>query len=200
MHGANRLGGNSLSDLLVFGALAGKGAREYIDALGDHPQPPDEDVAAAMRRATDILNREEGSNPYLVHEALQTIMNDGVNIVRDSEGLAHAISELEALRTDVERVRAPGSSQYNPGWHEALALRSLMSVTRAALVRQESRGAHTRTDFPGEQEAWQKVHLVTKRGEQGEMQVRQEPAAEPPAELLKIAMASLEELEGAADA
>jgi succinate dehydrogenase / fumarate reductase flavoprotein subunit len=204
MHGANRLGGNSLSDLLVFGALAGQGAREYIDALGDHPQPPDEDVAAAMRRATDILNREEGSNPYLVHEALQTIMNDGVNIVRDSEGLARAISELEALRTDVERVRAPGSSQYNPGWHEALSLRSLMitaeSVTRAALVRQESRGAHTRTDFPGEQEAWQKVHLVTKRGAEGEMQVRQEPAAEPPPELLKIAMASLEELEGAADA
>jgi succinate dehydrogenase / fumarate reductase flavoprotein subunit len=204
MHGANRLGGNSLSDLLVFGALAGKGVHQYIGTLGQHPHPPEEDVAAAMRRATDILNREEGSNPYLVHEALQTIMNDGVNIVRDSEGLARAISELEALRTDVERVRAPGSSQYNPGWHEALSLHSLMitaeSVTRAALMRQESRGAHTRTDFPGEQEAWQRVHLVTKRGAQGEMQVRQEPAAEPPAELLKIAMASLEEIEGAADA
>jgi succinate dehydrogenase / fumarate reductase flavoprotein subunit len=204
MHGANRLGGNSLSDLLVFGALAGQGVFEYIGASGDHPHPPEALVTAAIRRATGILNREEGANPYLVHEALQAIMNDGVNIVRDSEGLARAISLLETLKADIECVRAPGSSQYNPGWHEALSLRSLMitaeAVTRAALMREESRGAHTRTDFPGEQEAWQKVHVVTKRGEDGHMHVRQESAPEPPAELLSIATATLEELEGEASA
>ena len=204
MHGANRLGGNSLSDLLVFGALAGQGAFEYISAIGDHPHPPETIVTAAIRRATGILNREEGANPYLVHEELQTIMNDGVNIVRDSEGLALAISQLETLKADVEGVRASGSSQYNPGWHEALSLHSLMitaeAVTRAALMREESRGAHTRTDFPGEQEAWQKVHVVTKRGEDGRMHVRQENAPEPPAELLSIATATLEELEGEASA
>jgi succinate dehydrogenase / fumarate reductase flavoprotein subunit len=202
MHGANRLGGNSLSDLLVFGALAGRGADEYIKSLGEHPSPPDEDVAEAMRRATDILNREEGSNPYLVHEELQAIMNDGVNIVRDKGGLEDAIEKLGVLQADVERVKAPGSSQYNPGWHEAISLRSLMitaeSVARAALVREESRGAHTRTDFPGEQDDWQKVRVVTKKGADGSMEVRQEAAPMPPVELEAIANASLEELEGAA--
>jgi succinate dehydrogenase / fumarate reductase flavoprotein subunit len=202
MHGANRLGGNSLSDLLVFGALAGRGADEYIKSLGEHPSPPDEAVAEGMRRATDILNREEGSNPYLVHEELQGIMNDGVNIVRDKEGLEDAIEKLGALQADVERVKAAGSSQYNPGWHEAISLNSLMitaeSVARAALVREESRGAHTRTDFPGEQDDWQKVRVITKKGADGGMEVRQEAAPTPPAELEAIAKASLEELEGAA--
>ena len=204
MHGANRLGGNSLSDLLVFGALAGKGAHEYLSSLSDHPHPPEEAVAAAMRRATDILNREEGTNPYLVHEELQDIMNEGVNIVRDQEGLNEAISRLENIRPDVEHVRAPGSSQYNPGWHEALSLRSLLitaeAVARAALVREESRGAHTRTDFPDEQETWQKVRVVAKRGPDGEMLMQQETAPEPPAELAAIATASLEELEGSSNA
>jgi succinate dehydrogenase / fumarate reductase flavoprotein subunit len=155
-----------------------------------------------MRRATDILNREEGSNPYLVHEELQAIMNDGVNIVRDKGGLEEAIKKLGVLQADVERVKAPGSSQYNPGWHEAISLRSLMitaeSVARAALVREESRGAHTRTDFPGEQEDWQKVRVIIKKGADGGMDVRQEAAPTPPVELEAIAMASLEELEGAA--
>ena len=200
MHGANRLGGNSLSDLLVFGALAGAGVHEYTEGLGEHPHPPDEEVATAMRRATDILTREEGSNPYLVHEELQSIMNEGVNIVRDREGLTSAIEKLEALRLDIERVRAPGSSQYNPGWHEALSLRSLSitaeAVARAALLREESRGAHTRTDFPGEKDAWQQIRIITRRGPGGEMEVRPETAPDPPAELEAIAMASLEELEG----
>jgi len=202
MHGANRLGGNSLSDLLVFGALAGRGADDYIKSLGDHPSPPDEDVAEAMRRATVILNREEGSNPYLVHEEMQTIMNDGVNIVRDKEGLSEAITKLEALQADVDRVRAPGSSQYNPGWHEAISLQPLMitaeSVARAAQVREESRGAHTRTDFPGEQDDWQKVRVIIKKGADGSMDVRKEDAPAAPEELEAIAKATLEELEGAA--
>ena len=203
MHGANRLGGNSLSDLLVFGALAGQGADAYIKGLGHHPKPAESDLAEAMKRATIILNRESGSNPYLVHEELQTIMNDGVNIVRDKEGLGAAISKLEGLQPDVASVKAPGSSQYNPGWHEAISLRSLMitaeSVARAALVREESRGAHTRTDFPGEQDDWQKVRVVSSKGADGRMHVRQEDAPPPPQELEAIAKATLEELEGAQD-
>jgi len=155
-----------------------------------------------MRRATVILNREEGSNPYLVHEEMQTIMNDGVNIVRDKEGLSEAITKLEALQADVDRVRAPGSSQYNPGWHEAISLQPLMitaeSVARAAQVREESRGAHTRTDFPGEQDDWQKVRVIIKKGADGSMDVRKEDAPAAPEELEAIAKATLEELEGAA--
>jgi len=200
MHGANRLGGNSLSDLLVFGQLAGVGARDYIRGLGKGPAIDQSQVDAAARRATTPLNRAEGVNPYVVTEHLQKVMDRYVNIVRERGELETALVELDKLKQEVAQVKAPGASQYNPGWHEAIALGSLMitaeSVTRAALLREESRGGHTRTDFPGESDEWVKVSVVARKAADGSMDVRKETRPQPPAELARIAHASLEELEG----
>ncbi len=200
LHGANRLGGNSLSDLLVFGRLAGAGAVRYARSLGASPLVNDGQVAAAMRRATDVLNRESGANPYVVHEDLQTTMGRYAGIVRTEAELRTALEELERLKAEAVRVKAHGASQYNAGWHEALDLRSLLvtaeAVTRAALVRQESRGAHTRLDYPGERDDWQKVNVVVRKGKDG-METQAMTRPEPPAELKAIAYAKIEDLEGA---
>jgi succinate dehydrogenase / fumarate reductase flavoprotein subunit len=199
MHGANRLGGNSLSDLLVFGHLAGEGAVAYANELGSAPRVDDDDVVAAIRRATDILNREDGTNPYLVHEDLQNTMESYCGIVRNREDLEKALPEIERIADDAARVKAHGASQYNPGWHHALDLRNLLitseAVARAALMREESRGAHTRIDFEGEREEWQKYNIVVSKRPDGSMQARKEERPEPPEELAKIAFATIEDLE-----
>jgi succinate dehydrogenase / fumarate reductase, flavoprotein subunit len=199
MHGANRLGGNSLSDLLVFGRLAGIGAAEYIKGLSSPPKISNEQVTQIIKKATDILNRETGTNPYLVHEDLQDVMNRYVNIVRTKDELESALAELNRLKQDAEKVKASGTSQYNPGWHEALSLESLLisaeAVTRAALMREESRGGHTRVDFPGESDEWIKYFIVTSKGADGNMKTEKIQKPEPPKELADIAFAKIEELE-----
>ncbi|MBI2343161.1 MAG: fumarate reductase/succinate dehydrogenase flavoprotein subunit [Deltaproteobacteria bacterium] len=199
LHGANRLGGNSLSDLLVFGRRAGLGAADYVASMASFPCIDEAQVRQSMRRATDILNRESGANPYLVHEALQKVMNDGVGIVRSEADLTAALAGLEHVKRDVERVKADGASQYNPGWHAALDLRNLLivseAVARAALMRQESRGGHSRVDHPNEEEVWGEYHIVIHQGRNG-MDVEKVRRAEPPRELAAIAYATLESLEG----
>ena len=126
MHGANRLGGNSLSDLVVFGKLAGTGAGDYIKNLGDKkPKASDDQIVAGVRRATEILKRETGTNPYLLHERLTDTMQVNVGIIREKAELEKALADLEILKKDAETMKAPGTSQYNPGWHEALAMRHL---------------------------------------------------------------------------
>ena len=199
LHGANRLGGNSLSDLIVFGKLAGDGARDYIARIGKAPAAPTEQIASAIRRATEILNRETGTNPYLLHDKLQSTMSKGVGIVRKKDELETAIQELDALKEEARTMKAPGASQYNPGWHEALAMRSLLitseAVTRAALMREESRGAHTRLDHPGESAEWVKYNVIVKKGEAGAMEVEKRPKPEGPAPLVAIANAKIEDLE-----
>lgn len=199
LHGANRLGGNSLSDLVVFGRLAGVGAADYVaNKVKTLPDLDEAAVAAAIKRATDVLNREDGENPYLLHEAMQDIMHENVGIVRTKEDLEEGIAKIEALKARVANVKAPGASQYNAGWHEALDLPPLMvtseAVARAALVREESRGAHTRIDCPGEREDWAKVNVVIRKGAEG-MEVRTEERSAPPEALAKIAYATLEELD-----
>jgi succinate dehydrogenase / fumarate reductase, flavoprotein subunit len=200
LHGANRLGGNSLSDLVVFGRLAGLGAAQYARSLASKPKVHDEEVARTVRRATDILNRESGTNPYLIQEDLQGVMGRYVGIVRQEDDLKTALKELERLKSEAARVKAQGTSQYNAGWHQALDLKSLLTtaeaVTGAALVRQESRGAHTRNDFPGEREDWLKVNVVVRKGSAG-MEVRTVQRPEPPRELAAIAYAKIEDLEKA---
>jgi succinate dehydrogenase / fumarate reductase, flavoprotein subunit len=199
MHGANRLGGNSLSDLIVFGKLAGDGAKQYIGKVGVAPRPAPEQIAAAVRRATEILNRASGANPYVLHDKLTDTMSKGVGIVRKKEELEVALAELEALKQEAQTMRAPGASQYNPGWHEALSMRSLLvtseAVTRAALTREESRGAHTRLDFPGESAEWVKYNVIVKKRADGTMEVEKRARPDGPAHLVAIANAKIEDLE-----
>jgi succinate dehydrogenase / fumarate reductase flavoprotein subunit len=199
MHGANRLGGNSLSDLIVFGRLAGIGAKQYIEGLGNPPSPDTEQVQAAIRRATACLNRDKGENPYVLHEELQDIMEECVGIIRNGPELEQGIERLDALQKKVDNVKAHGASQYNPGWHEAISMQSLMitsqAVARAAYMREESRGAHTREDFQGEDEEWVKYNVVIRKGPDGGMQVEKELRPEPPKLLKEIAYSKIEDLE-----
>ncbi|MED5317484.1 MAG: fumarate reductase/succinate dehydrogenase flavoprotein subunit [Candidatus Neomarinimicrobiota bacterium] len=199
MHGANRLGGNSLSDLLVFGELAGEGTSDYIKGLSQKLQINDGQVKTIIRNATEILNRESGKNPYLLHEELVENMQNSVGIVRTKELLSEGIEKLENLKLSYKDVKANGASQYNPGWHEALALRNLIitaeSVARSALMREESRGAHTRVDFPGEQVEWLDFNVVISKAKNGNMQTGKVAREKPDEELERIANLSIESLE-----
>jgi succinate dehydrogenase / fumarate reductase flavoprotein subunit len=162
MHGSNRLGGNSLSDLLVFGRRAGEGAAEY--ASETPVSVSDAAIEAAMAEALAPYGREGGESPYLVHQELQQTMNDLVGIIRREEELEQAIEALAKLRERVENVAVTGGRGYHPGWHLALDLRNMVIVSecvaRAALERQESRGGHTRDDYPAMSADWRKVNLV----------------------------------------
>ena len=199
MHGANRLGGNSLSDLLVFGKLAGEGVSDYIKKLNQKPQIDEDQIKSIIRNATVILNRESGENPYLLHEKLVENMQNSVGIVRTEELLSEGITKLEDMKLSYKNIKASGASQYNPGWHEALALRNLIitaeSVARSALMREESRGAHTRVDFPGEKDEWLDYNIVISKNEIGEMQTNKVPREKPNKELQRIANLSMESLE-----
>tara|TARA_B100000315_G_C14361822_1_gene488814 strand:- start:73 stop:774 length:702 start_codon:yes stop_codon:yes gene_type:complete len=199
MHGANRLGGNSLSDLLVFGKLSGDGADNYIRGISNIPNINDEQVIAIIRGATDILNRESGNNPYLLREELQNSMQNNVGIVRTKKLLRDGIEELERIKNTYKKVKADGASQYNPGWHEALALRNLIitaeSVARSAFMREESRGAHTRVDFPGEQDEWLDYNVIIFKGDNGSMLAKRNKRDTPDPELVRIANLSIDELE-----
>jgi succinate dehydrogenase / fumarate reductase flavoprotein subunit len=200
LHGANRLGGNSLSDLLVFGCRSGRGAARYVQGLTQEPVADDAQIEAAFKSATAPLNRESGENPYLLHEALQEIMHEHVGIVRSAAELEKGIEALRDLAERIRRVKCDGASQYNPGWHEALSMQSLIvvaeAVARAAHERQESRGAHTRLDFEGERDEWLNYNVLIRKNAGGEMEVErvQRPAA--PEDLSRIAYAEIEDLEG----
>jgi succinate dehydrogenase / fumarate reductase flavoprotein subunit len=176
MHGSNRLGGNSLSDLLVFGRRAGMGAAQYLDSLGDkRPVAGDSDIAAAHAEATAPFERAVGENPYTVHAEVQGTMSSLVGIIRKEDEIKTALAELTKLRERAELVRAEGGPAYNPGWHLALDLRNIMLIAEcvalAALERHESRGGHTRDDFPGMSPEWRKVNLICSLDEAGEQVV-----------------------------
>ncbi len=165
MHGSNRLGGNSLSDLLVFGYRAGLGAAQYLDSLGDsRPVPAETEVKAAESEALEPLDRASGENPYTVHGEVQQTMSTLVGIIRREDEIKTALTELEQLRERAGLVKAEGGRAYNPGWHEALDLRNMLliseCVAQSALERQESRGGHTRDDFPKMSAEWRKVNLI----------------------------------------
>jgi len=199
MHGANRLGGNSLSDLLVFGYLSGKNAADYARKKGNHSEFDKKSVEKIIRNATDILNRESGANPYLLHDELEQNMQKNVGIIRNKKDLEKGIDELERLKGEYKTVKAKGASQFNPGWHEALGLRNLLTtaeaVARAALLREESRGAHTRDDFPGEQDHWHKYNIVTMKGKDGKMELKKVERPSPDSELERIAKSTIKDLE-----
>jgi succinate dehydrogenase / fumarate reductase flavoprotein subunit len=165
MHGSNRLGGNSLSDLLVFGRRAGEAAAAYADGLGaTRPAVDEAAVGAAEADALRPFAEEGGENPYTIQHDLQEAMNDLVNIIRNGTDLEQALVEIEGLKRRAGQLTVEGHRQYNPGWHLALDLRSMLLVSeciaKAALARTESRGGHTRDDFPATDPAWGAKNLV----------------------------------------
>jgi succinate dehydrogenase / fumarate reductase, flavoprotein subunit len=190
MHGSNRLGGNSLSDLLVFGRRAGMGAAEYLTRLGTKRPVPDEaEIAAAHAEALAPLQRTGGENPYTVHAEVQETMSNLVGIIRTEPEIKTALAELEKLGARATAASAEGGSAYNPGWHLALDLRNIMlmaqCVAEAALERQESRGGHTRDDYPGMRPEWRKVNLVcTLEGDQ--VTIAKQPLAPMREDLLAL--------------
>ena len=199
VHGANRLGGNSLSDLLVCGKLAGSGAVNYIQAISGQPKLNDDQAKKVVRSATNILNRDSGENPYLIHENLQELMQNNVGIVRTDELLLEGIKGILALWDNFNNVKADGASQFNPGWHQAISLRNLLvtseAVARAARMREESRGAHSRIDFEGESEEWLQYNIILKKSSSGTMSAEKRLRDKPDPELERIAKLSIEELE-----
>ena len=168
MHGSNRLGGNSLSDLLVFGRRAGLGAADYARALSSRPTVNQDAVDAAAKRALAPFegpaNGTAAENPYTLHLELQQSMNDLVGIIRNADEVAEALGRLDKLRERFKNMQVEGNRQYNPGWNLAIDLRNMLLVSecvaKAALTRTESRGGHTRDDHPGMDSSWRKVLLV----------------------------------------
>jgi succinate dehydrogenase / fumarate reductase flavoprotein subunit len=185
MHGANRLGGNSLSDLLVFGRRAGEAAAEYSKRAGA-PKVDDAQVASFAERMEAPFTKGGDENPYAIHVELQDTMQELVGIIRRRDELEEALARLERLRARAARPRVPGSRIYNPGWHLALDLENLIgvseAVTRSALIREESRGGHTREDFPKADPEWGTKNVVIRKRD-GRLVLKTEPIPKVPAEL-----------------
>jgi succinate dehydrogenase / fumarate reductase flavoprotein subunit len=186
MHGSNRLGGNSLSDLLVFGRRAGLHAALYVKNLGGRLNVDAGQVDAVARETLEPFGRTSGENPYAIQGELQDTMQNLVGIIRTEAELKEALKKIEALKARAKKVGASGGRTYNPGWHTALDLRALLTVAEccamAALERRESRGGHTRDDHPYSDDTWGTVNVVlSERG--GEISLRREPLPTMPDEL-----------------
>jgi succinate dehydrogenase / fumarate reductase flavoprotein subunit len=189
INGANRLGGNSLSDLVVFGKRAGEHAALYAR---EHPagQVHAELVEEATRRALEPFERQGDEGPFQIQHDLQEMMQDLVGIVRIEDEVQRALEELHKLGVRARQARATGNREYNPGWHTALDLHNLLTVSeaiaRSALARKESRGGHFRDDFPSKSDHFGKVNVVVRKGADGAMQVEEAPIPEMPDELKQI--------------
>ena len=189
INGANRLGGNSLSDLLVFGKRAGEFAAKFAkeNSLGKIDNGRIESVA---REALAPFERRDGENPYQVQKDLQDTMQDLVGIVRDENEMREALGKIDGFKNRAEKAAVTGNREYNPGWHTAIDLRNLLTVseaiTRAALERKESRGAQFRDDYPDKNEQFAKVNTKIAKAADGSMQVRLEPLPEMPDYLQQV--------------
>jgi succinate dehydrogenase / fumarate reductase flavoprotein subunit len=189
LHGANRLGGNSLSDLLVFGKRAGEFAADYASKAGAAGQINDDEVEGLAAESLKAFGESGGENPYSVHVDLQTVMQSLVGIVRSDEDLRAALDKIGQLRERAAKAKVGGNIQYNPGWHLALDLKNMLdiseAVTRAALERAESRGAHTREDFPDTLAEWGAVNVIVRQTEAG-IAVAREPLPQMPDDLKQL--------------
>ena len=187
LHGANRLGGNSLADLLVLGRRAGIGARDYLRGLDSVPEPDLADAGVAVERALAPLARHDaGENPFAMQATLAATMDTHAGIARDGPSLERGLQRVLALAERARRAGAPGGRVFNPGWHAALELNAMLTVAeailRSALARRESRGSHWRTDYAEEGADWAGVNVVVRRG-QGGMCVGTAPVPALPVDL-----------------
>jgi succinate dehydrogenase / fumarate reductase flavoprotein subunit len=194
MHGANRLGGNSLSDLLVFGRRAGIGASDYAEGRTGDPTIDETEVDSALSGALEPFDRDGGENPYALHHELQDTMQSLVGIIRTGAELEQALTKLAELGERAEKVSIGGGRVYNPGWNLATDLPAMLTVstavTQGALARRESRGGHTREDYPSADPELGKVNFVQRQvGERGPyafISIDAEPLPEMPAELQEL--------------
>jgi succinate dehydrogenase / fumarate reductase flavoprotein subunit len=188
MHGSNRLGGNSLSDLLVFGRRAGEAAAAFArDTAGEALS--DEALQAAEQAALAPFERAAGENPYALHSELQTVMNDLVGIIRTAGEIESALARIAELQGRARALSVEGERRYNPGWHLALDLPHMLRVSeciaRAALERQESRGGHTRDDYPAADPEWAKINLIC-TADGNRIALSRKPLPQMPADLAEI--------------
>ncbi len=187
LHGANRLGGNSLSDLLVFGRRAGMGASDYAQGRTSSTEVDAAEIEAVIQEARAPLTREVGENPYDLQRDLQDTMQNLVGIIRTESELVRAMDSINSLKERVKKVAVNGGPSYNPGWNLATDLPSMLSVctmvTTGALERKESRGGHTRDDFPSADPQLGKINFVQRINDAGEVAINPEPLPEMPDEL-----------------
>jgi succinate dehydrogenase / fumarate reductase flavoprotein subunit len=189
MHGANRLGGNSLSDLLVFGRRSGMGAAAYAKGVDSQPATSEAEVQSIAVDMFGHFEREGAENPYTIQRELQDTMHNLVGIIRTESELKEALVKLEEYKERAKHTGVEGNQQYNPGWHLAMDLRSLLTcseaIARAALERTESRGGHTREDFPKADAEWGSVNLAVREKSEGAMEIAKTPKPAMPPELAK---------------
>ena len=191
MHGSNRLGGNSLGDLLVFGKRAGEYAAAYAAGLGaSRPVVHEADVTAAAAFALAPFHNEGGENPYTLHQTLQATMQDLVGIIRTEAEMRKALDKIADLEARIDHLTVEGHRQYNPGWHLALDLRNMLlvseAVAMAALERKESRGGHTRDDYPMTDDYWAKLNVIVALGDNGRVGIHLQPLPVMPPELAEL--------------
>jgi succinate dehydrogenase / fumarate reductase flavoprotein subunit len=191
LHGANRLGGNSLSDLIVFGKRAGEHAAKFAQSNGNVSVGAGQaDAAARDALAPFERSASEGGGAYQVQDSLQETMQDLVGIVRAQREMEEALSRLQGLKQRASAVSVGGNREYNPGWHTALDLKNLLTISeaiaRSALERKESRGGHFRDDYPDKDPVYATFNFVTRKSPDGEMQLVREPIAPMPEHLKAV--------------
>jgi succinate dehydrogenase / fumarate reductase flavoprotein subunit len=188
LHGANRLGGNSLSDLLVFGRRAGQSAAERAKETG-MPEADDAQISEATREMLEPFEQAPGDSPYDLHRDLQETMQNYVGIFRNEDDLKRGIDEVQMLKQRAAKVHVDGSRLFNPGWHLARDLKSMLMVSEAvalsALERRESRGAHSRIDYPKYDEKWGKLNNIVSRAGEA-MRLTQVTIPEMPSDLKQL--------------
>jgi succinate dehydrogenase / fumarate reductase flavoprotein subunit len=189
INGANRLGGNSLSDLLVFGKRAGEFAASF-SKQNEHGKIDNDKIDLVVRKAVAPFERNNGENPYQVQKDLQELMQDNVGIVRNESEMRSALERLKEFWQRANRAGVTGNREFNPGWHTVLDLKNLLTVseaiTRAALERKESRGAQFREDYPNKDERFAKVNTMISKAPDGSMQIRLESLPEMPDYLKQV--------------
>ena len=190
LHGANRLGGNSLSDLLVFGRRAGEGATEYVKSNGYSTEIDSSQIDTEKQRVLEPLERQDGENPYELQQQVQEAMMEHANLMRNEESLQEGLEKILEIKERVPNVKAQGSTLFNPGWHASQDIRYLTQISeiilRTALERKERRGAQWRLDYDGPSDELGKINLIVTKGEQGEIDIERREITPMPEHLSRL--------------